>query len=483
MKQPNMRTHNHIRRLIAAALAIIMALSLSVSAFAVEYDTHIDPNCPVCNPGGTQDSKLNAISDALAAVLSFSDVSSTHTFHDAIIWCANQSIVGGYTDGTFKPANTVTRNNFVVMLSRAFYADTVAEYNTETYLKYGAFVPNSMALYVNDILTNTSFETIFKNSQEMNRGISRYDMAQLMTNIMTKQGFSANNSDKNAAINKITDYSSIPSQYRDAVANVYALGIITGYADGSFNGEGVMNRGQAAVVIYRMMQYTGNSGGDITNPDPETPVDPSTGEVVCACVTVHGKLCEICHTAQPGNTTPVEPEKPETPSNPAAGTLTNGKPITEANVTEILNQLKSRYPTPTSFVNGYAGLNSGRNPNANCIKQIVNQYWHAENHNKRVSTTIGCGGWAAFVADEIFGQTGVNWKKTTTSNIRPGDLVIHIDNTGYLEHVSIYVGPVDGYDASIRVYSTEANSGKNGYVISWGRGVTGNVDIYTAYPN
>ncbi len=483
MKQPNMRTHNHIRRLIAAALAIIMALSLSVSAFAVEYDTHIDPNCPVCNPGVTQDSKLNAISDALAAVLSFSDVSSTHTFHDAIIWCANQSIVGGYTDGTFKPANTVTRNNFVVMLSRAFYADTVAEYNTETYLKYGAFVPNSMALFVNGILRNTSFETIFKNSQEMNRGISRYDMAQLMTNIMTKKGFSASANDKNEAIAKITDYNSIPSQYRDAVANVYALGIITGYADGSFNGNGVMNRGQAAVVIYRMMQYTGNSGGDITNPDPETPVDPSTGEVVCACVSIHGKLCEICHTAQTGNTTPVEPEKPETPSTPAAGTLTNGKPITEANVTEILNQLKSQYPTPTSFVNGYAGLNSGRNPNANCIKQITNQYWRAENHNQHTSTTLGCGGWAAFVADEIFGQTGVNWKKTTTSNIHPGDLVIHIDNTGYLRHVSIYVGPVDGYDASVRVYSTEANPGKNGYVISWGQGVTGNVDIYTAYPN
>jgi len=476
-----MHSLKHIRRLIAAALAIIMALSLSVSAFAVEYDTHIDPNCPVCNPGVTQDSKLNAISDALAAVLSFSDVSSTHTFHDAIIWCANQSIVGGYTDGTFKPANTVTRNNFVVMLSRAFYADTVAEYNTETYLKYGAFVPNSMALFVNGILRNTSFETIFKNSQEMNRGISRYDMAQLMTNIMTKQGFSANNSDKNAAINKITDYSSIPSQYRDAVANVYALGIITGYADGSFNGDGVMNRGQAAVVIYRMMQYTGNSGGNITNPDPETPVDPSTGEVVCACVTIHGKLCEICHTAQTGNTTPVEPEKPETPSTPAAGTLTNGKPITEANVTEILNQLKSRYPTPTSFVNGYAGLNSGRNPNANCINKIVKQYTGTT--GKKCSTTLGCGGWAAFVADEIFGQTGVNWTKTTTSNIRPGDLVIYIDNAGYIEHVSIYVGPVDGYDASVRAYSTDANSGKNGYVISWGMSAMNNIDCYTAYPD
>ena len=280
MKQPNMRTHNHIRRLIAAALAIIMALSLSVSAFAVEYDTHIDPNCPVCNPGVTQDSKLNAISDALAAVLSFSDVSSTHTFHDAIIWCANQSIVGGYTDGSFKPANTVSRSNFVVMLSRAFYASDIKKYTNDFTLSFGSFYPNYLALKNNGIWNNVGFDTddIYTSAfaASMNKGISRYDMAQLMTNIMTKKGFSASSSDKNAAINKITDYSSIPSQYRDAVTNVYALGIITGYADGSFNGDGIMNRGQAAVVIYRMMQYTGNSDGNITNPDPETPAEPET---------------------------------------------------------------------------------------------------------------------------------------------------------------------------------------------------------------
>ena len=156
----------------------------------------------------------------------------------------------------------------------------------------------------------------------MNRSISRYDMAQLITNIMTKQGFSASSSDKSAAIAKITDYNNIPSQYRDAVANVYALGIITGYSDGSFSGEVTMNRGQAAVVIYRMMQYSGNSGGNIANPGPETPV---------------------------------EPETPSTPSNPGqtAKTLTNGKPVTEANILELLSELQSKYPENTSFVHGY----------------------------------------------------------------------------------------------------------------------------------
>lgn len=40
-----------------------------------------------------------------------------------------------------------------------------------------------------------------------------------------------------AAASRIAEYSSIPSQYKDAVANVYALGIIGGYPDGTFGGN------------------------------------------------------------------------------------------------------------------------------------------------------------------------------------------------------------------------------------------------------
>lgn len=473
-----------IRRLIAAALAIIMALSLSVSAFAVEYDTHIDPNCPVCNPGVTQDSKLNAISDALAAVLSFSDVSSTHTFHDAIIWCANQSIVGGYTDGSFKPANTVSRSNFVVMLSRAFYASDIKKYTNDFTLSYGAFYPNYLALANNGIWNNVSFDEDYIYTSafaaSMNKGISRYDMAQLMTNIMTKKGFSASANDKNAAIAKITDYNSIPSQYRDAVANVYALGVIGGYSDGSFNGDGVMNRGQAAVVIYRMMQYTGNSGGDITNPDPETPVDPSTGEVVCACVTVHGKLCEICHTAQTGNTTPVEPEKPETPNTPAAGTLTNGKPITVENVTELMNELRAQYPAKTD---------TGRYSGPAAIRQITTTYTF--DAGGLVSTKAGCGGWAARVFDYIFGQD-VAFRQVSYDEARVGDLIINVDNQGRLMHVAIISDRKTINGIPNMLCTTDANIGNNGVnVMLWdlGRpdpdkyGLDFTYDIYTAYPD
>ena len=137
----------------------------------------------------------------------------------------------------------------------------------------------------------------------------------------------------------------------------------------------------------------------------------------------------------PDPVTPVDPEsKPETPST--GRMLANGKAITEANVTEILNQLQTRYPRTTSFGSGYAGLGSGRVAAKNCIAQVTKNY--TANNTKLgttgvISTAAGCGGWAAFVADEIFGQTGVTWKKTSIANARPGDLMIILDDAGYLQ--------------------------------------------------
>lgn len=487
--------HPHLRRILAATLAIIMAMSLAIPAFAVEYDT-CDPGCPVCNPGNVN--TRMSIADAVAAAVSFPDVDASLAAYDAIMYCAAHSIINGYSDGTFRPVNTLSRSNFTVLLSRAFFADDVAKYNTPNYLANGQFYPNYVAMSQAGALDNTSFENFI--SSNMNVGISRYDMAQLVTNIMNKYGYAASSSEKNAVISGIPDYSEIPSQYKDAVLNVYSLGIIGGYTGGYFSGNNTVTRQVGAIVMYRMLAKCDMLEDDEqTTPDPEAPVDPSTGEMACACVRLYGE-CKCCNTTGTtgsgsgntgtgtgtgsGTTTPSTPEeKPETPVTPTGRTLSNGKAITEANVNEILSQLKTKYPTPTSFANGYGGLGTGRNANNNCLRQVTSTY--ATILGVNLSTTTGCGGWAAFIADEIFSQTGVTWKKTTMTNIRPGDLLVYLDDTGRLSHVSICTGPASGYPTTTKVNITSASSGKNGYVGSW-TGCwtnTGSYDVWTAYPD
>ena len=394
-----------------------------------------------------------------AGAAEFSDVPGAHTFHDAVVWCSGQSIVNGYEDNTFRPANTVSRSNFTVMLSRAFFAADIEKYKNPIYISSGTFWANYQAMMANQALNNTSFADDTDNVQEMSRSISRYDMAQLITNIMTSQGFPASSSDKSAAIAKITDYNTIPSQYRDAVANVYALGIITGYSDGSFSGEVTMNRGQAAVVIYRMMQYSGNSGGNITNPDPETPAEPET---------------------------PSKPSQPEQTGK----TLANGKPVTEDNILELLSELQAKYPQNTSFVNGYRdGIKSYD------VLKATNQY-KAAGSNLSASTHSGCGGWAALVSDYIFGQTGFPARKIATADARPGDIGISLDGNGKATHIFIITSRAQHNDECqwTEFDGTDSNTTgpNNTYEIVWDIGHCDwdnpqpgdyTVDVWTRYPN
>lgn len=448
-----MKSRKHIRRILAATLALIMALALAVPAFAVEVnqsDHCTVPDCTLCSPKtATYSTKSAGVTKA--TVTSFSDVPEGHTFHDAILWCASQGIVGGYDDGTFRPSNTVTRSNFAVMLSRAFYASEVAANQLNpAYTQIGTFYPNFMALKNNGILDGTSWVKAIDSTSVMNQGISRFDMAILMTNIMKQKGFAASESEKSNAIPKITDYNDIWASYRDAVANVYALGIITGYADGSFNGNGIMTRGAACIVIYRMMQYSNNGGGDIQTPDPEVPVDPESGEIACACVNLNGE-CKCMGTASSGsgNTGSSSGNTGNTgnsgntgdtgSSTPSTMTLRDGSAVTEENVLKIINEILKVYPNGTTW-----NANTTRNNNtsiggytlgtpSSAVMQIQT------NHNS--SMTKACGGFAGLVSDAIFGGANTGGDKfpirklNSVSQIRPGDIIVRLNSDGTTDHI------------------------------------------------
>ena len=409
-----------MKRILSLVLALILCTSLAVPALAAD----------------------------------FSDVPPSHNFYPAVADCSSKGIAGGYPDGTFRPSATVTRSNFCVMLSRAFYPSDITRYTNDFTTSFGSFYPNYLALKNNFIWNNVSFNTgsIYDSgfAESMNLGISRYDMAQLMTNIMNARGFAAGEAEKNDAASKITDYSSIPGQYRDAVANVYALGVIGGYSDGSFNGGGVMNRGQAAAVIYRMTQAV-----PVEAPAPETP-------------------------AVPAPETPEAPA-PETPSTSAAGTLTNGKPITVENVTELMNELRAQYPSKTD-----AGTYSG---GPMTIRQITKTYTRA-NGGGTTSTSAGCGGWAARVFDYIFDKN-VTFRQVSYDEARIGDLLIKVDSQGRLMHVAIVSARKTVNGIPNMLCTTDANYGAGANVMAWDLarydpieyGDPWTYDIYTVYPD
>lgn len=60
----------------------------------------------------------------------FKDVSSSYWGYEAIQWGVEQNIITGYKDGTFRPNNSVTEEEFIAMLVRAFGMEPTTDSRT-----------------------------------------------------------------------------------------------------------------------------------------------------------------------------------------------------------------------------------------------------------------------------------------------------------------------------------------------------------------
>jgi hypothetical protein len=65
------------------------------------------------------------------AIHQFPDVPAEHPFHDDIAWLSHIGITEGYGDGTYRPADPVTRGSMAAFLRRNFEATDDRIYTTE----------------------------------------------------------------------------------------------------------------------------------------------------------------------------------------------------------------------------------------------------------------------------------------------------------------------------------------------------------------
>ena len=326
---------------------------------------------------------LSLTAPAMAAGSGFSDVPSTFWAYTEITEAVSKGITNGYTDGTFKPGNSVTNAHFAAFLARAFYADEYTEGSKSPWYRVYTDV-----LEEHGILDSTAVSSDFWSN--INKPINRYDMAQMMYHILKdKNAKMPTNAEMAAARNAIGDWDDVPAEYRGGVSLCYAMGVLNGQSDGNFGGKNLMNRGQACVVVYRLTQKINGE---------ELPSQPTIPEEV----------------EQP--TTPEQPSKPSYSTQ----TLTNGKAVTEENVSELLEELKVKYPNRGYF--------DPYNPS---------YYFEAMG-----MPGIECAKLAYMLSDEIFGQEAPISSHSDYSNIKLGDIIEHRDENGKTYHWSI-VNTVD----------------------------------------
>lgn len=176
----------------------------------------------------------------------FSDVPASHWAYSAIRQAVKDGITSGYADGTFRPGSQVTNAHFCAFAARAFYsAESSAAASGAWYQPY------TDTLMKHGILQGTAAGGDL--SANIDKPISRYDMAQVMYNILVDRGAAMPSEDALAAVQpNISDWGTVPETYRTAVSVCYALGLLQGQTDGSFGGKQAMNRAQACVVLSRL---------------------------------------------------------------------------------------------------------------------------------------------------------------------------------------------------------------------------------------
>ena len=366
---------------------------------------------------------------------SFSDVPISHWAFDEIEMAVDKGITNGYADGTFKPTNSVSYAHFSAFIARAFFPTEIKTY--EEHNPDAAWWASSVyTLEANNILTGTKMAEAVRTSGSydsvLNIPITRYDMAQIMYNVL-KLNVTSMPAGKTSGIG---DWSSVPASYRDAVSVCYTLGVLNGQNDGNFGGNNYMNRAQGCVVISRLENYIENGSAGT---ETVTPAEPETS---------------------------VENEKPAENEAPAqtTGTLANGKAATEENVLAMLEEVREKYPDGSSY-----------DPYNPPYQLSVSPYYRGTE----------CAKLAYMISDEIFGTLPM--RKTTIDQLRPGDMIeapTHwsVALVGYGDVVdsdgNIIVKTVDGGPAGIVSWSDSTSSG--GTFASWLE--YNNVTVWTRYP-
>lgn len=175
----------------------------------------------------------------------FVDVPTSHWAYNSVEQAYADGVVTGTSGdpaqhtGVFSPDKSLTNAEFITILARGFFAENVAENAGQPW-----YMPYMSALQEHGLLAGTTA------AEQPNSIASRYDMAVIMTALLRdKQITLPSETQLQNAANSIGDWAQVPARYQNAVATVYALGLINGVnAHGDFAGSSSVTRGAMCKV-------------------------------------------------------------------------------------------------------------------------------------------------------------------------------------------------------------------------------------------
>lgn len=311
-----------------------------------------------------------------ATVSDFTDVKPTDWYYASVEYAADNGLFSGTSTTTFSPNASMTRGMFVTVLGRLCGIDE------SEYLRYrftDVKPADYYAPYVEWAATYGIVTGATKTTFAPNKKITREQMAAILYRFAAATG---NDTDfKTGMLLPFSDKYKVESYALNSMGWAVDKGIINGMG-GKLNASGTATRAQVAKVFYEARNVL-TSTDIVIDPVEDEPETPDSGTDNGSTGSTGNGLAqyreEIIKTDEGEYTTSL------------CTVLTNGKPATSKNVTELILTLKDKYPEGSIETN--------------------------------------CGGFATKVCRDVFGDglpdTSISKFSSATklSDCRPGDIV------------------------------------------------------------
>lgn len=179
-------------------------------------------------------------------------------------WVGN-GFIKGYSDGTFKPDQGITRAEFITLTNKAFgfTAVSAAVYSDVKASDWfaGEMAKARAAGYISGYEDGTL---------RPNNNVTRQEVAAMIAKALKAQA-----GDNAGEINKFKDSGKFPQWSRGFIGTVAKLGYMSGYPDGTFQPEKIITRAEAVVTLSHV-----NTTPEVVNAqnfDKPGPYGPETG--------------------------------------------------------------------------------------------------------------------------------------------------------------------------------------------------------------
>ena len=177
----------------------------------------------------------------------FSDISSVDWAREGILYLSERGIINGYEDNTFRPDNSITREEFVAIIVRAFEVEYENADSDFSDVDKSAWYYRCVSGAVNAGIINGIETNLFGTGDSL----SRQDMCTILCRVMERIG---SEPDKIYSRMEFADENEIADYAKEAVGKLQQMGIVNGMGENMFVPEGNVTRAMAAKAIYQMMQ-------------------------------------------------------------------------------------------------------------------------------------------------------------------------------------------------------------------------------------